>query len=202
MGRPFWAKAAVCHRTPTLDFVFDGPLPSRTTLIGLPERYVVVATSLRLADQIAQSSPAELARSCPISRFRVIPSREANGARRRRSPSCKGRARRLDAVLRCDARRRTLESIAELVAALPKDVGLLVAGDPLADGVSLVDSVKASRKDHPHLAVIARRVSDNELAAVLSAHPVVLIADHIGVLSVSGVLIDALRCWLPSNRTV
>jgi hypothetical protein len=93
--------------------------------------------------------------------------------------------------------KKDLSAVQKVLEALPDGTGLLVAGDPMVDGVDLVRCAAAVATRHPHVAVVGRHLSDGEIDAVLAARPTVLIAEHIGTASLSGVLIEAVGAGCP-----
>jgi hypothetical protein len=196
-ARPYRHKAAVAGGIPTVDFAFDHPVGRTWALSGLPDSYRIVATTQRVSGLLASAEPPVIApviSHLPVTAPAVSASTERiTQALARVTGAPEGWLLFFGAM----HGKKNLSSIADLAQHLPETVGLLVAGDPLVDGLALVETTSSAAQAHPHIAVIADRLSDQEAAALLGANPVVLVADHPATVSLSGVLIDALGAGCP-----
>jgi len=190
-ARPHRLMAWAVRGQRTVEFVFDHPVGRRRDVNGLPGSYRLVATSQRVRDRLTALNPA-----VEVALLSHLP--VETGVIAEKS------SRVLEALARVSAApegwmlffgamhgKKNLSSVVELTRQLPASIGLLVAGDPLHDGKELISVAQSAMTTHPHLAVIADRIRDGELAALLGARPVVLIADNRGNISLSGVVIDA-----------
>jgi hypothetical protein len=194
-ARPF--RARTLHRGPRLvDIVYYGPTERRWMYAAMRRNHTIVATTHRLARSIERSSRrrVQVIAHLPIAHHPCGP----GGDDLTLALDLMGRAPGgWIAVFGSMHGKKDLALVENVVRSLPHDCGILIAGEPMNDGASLVSAASTLADVHPYVGVVPRRLSAGEVGLMLSRDPTVWLAEHRGTESMSGVLTDAIGARRP-----